>query len=206
MSEIREDQKAKLSFKLPDDSYKEMECFVKGIHHDRLSLTFPKEMMPYVRYLQEGEEVPISIFTPSGIRMFNAMILDSPMEQEFVVEYDENNIQIQRREYTRAKLETKFIVERLEAENIVTHTIDIGGGGVRFFYQGAFKPNELVHCRLYLPFILASVQAQGHILQKPYLGKDEHVVLFNQISEAERAKIIKKCFELEANSYKETTT
>ena len=205
MSEIREDQKAKLSFKLPDDSYKEMECFVKGIHHDRLSLTFPKEMMPYVRYLQEGEEVPISIFTPTGIRMFNSVILNSPLEEEFVVEYDENYTQIQRREYTRAKLETKFIVERLENENIVTHTIDIGGGGVRFFYEGSFKPNELVHCRLYLPFILASVQAQGHILEKPYLNKNEHVVFFSKISEIERDKIIKKCFELETKSYKQTT-
>jgi len=206
MSEIREDQIAKLSLKMPDNSYKEMECLVKDIYKDRLSLTFPKEMMPYLRHLQEGEEIPISIFTPSGIRMFNSMILDSPVEEEFVVEYDENNIQVQRREYTRAKLKTKFIVERLDDENIVTHTIDIGGGGVRFFYEGTFKPKELGNCRLYLPFILASVKAQGQIIEKPYLENGVHVILFNQICESERAKIIKKCFEVEANSYKDTTT
>ena len=201
MSEIREDQKAKLSFQLPDNSYKELDCFVKGVYSDRLSLSFPKEMMSYANYLQEGEEIPIKIFTSAGVRMFNAMILSSPLEPEFVVEYDENNLPVQRREYTRALLETKIIIERLNAENIVTHTLDIGGGGVRFYYEGKFEPSELVSCRLYLPFILASVKAQGHITQKTNLERNEHVVLFSEITDNERDKIVKKCFELETKSY-----
>jgi c-di-GMP-binding flagellar brake protein YcgR len=205
MSEIKEDQKAKLSLKLLDNSFKELECFVKEVHSDRISLSFPREMISYANHLQEGDEIPIKIFTPSGIKMFNAMILSSPLEPEFVIEYDENFVQVQRREYTRARLETKIIIERLESENIVTHTIDIGGGGVRFFYEGTFEPNELVSCRLYLPFILESVKAQGHILQKPFLAKNEHVVLFSKINENERDKIVKKCFELETKSYKDTT-
>lgn len=203
MSEIRESQKAKLSFKLSDNTNKEVECFVKNIYTDRISLSFPKEMISYANYLEEGNEIPLKIFTPSGIRMFNAMILSSPLEHEFVVEYDENNIQIQRREYTRANIETKIIVERIDAENIVTKTIDIGGGGIRFFYEGNLWPNEFVTCRLYLPFILESVQAKGHILDKPYLPKGQYVIQFSEINEPSRDKIIKKCFEIERQKYKE---
>jgi len=34
------------------------------------------------------------------------------------------------------------------------------------------------------------------------LQQGEHILLFNKISESDRDRIIKKCFELEALSYK----
>jgi len=202
MSEIREDQKAKLSFKLGDNFEQELECLVKDVQNDRLLLKFPKEMLKYAKYLEEGKEVPVKIFTPMGVKMFSAMILDSPLSPDFVIEYVEDSIQIQRREYSRVTLETKVIIERLEDVNIVTHTIDISGGGIRFFYEGSFSPDELINCRLYLPFQMTSIQSKGHIINKPHLNKNEHVVLFNKIIESDRAKIIKKCFEVEAQRYK----
>lgn len=202
MGEIREDQKAKLSFKLADDSEYELECFIKDIHADRLSLTFPKELISYAKHLEEGDEVPVKIYTPAGIRMYNAMILDSPVDSEFVIEYVEDNIQVQRREFIRGTLETKIIIERRISENIVTHTIDIGGGGIRFFYEGEFYPNEDVSCRLYLPFQMSSIKTQGNIINSPHLPPNEHVILFHKITNSDRSKIIQKCFELQTAAYK----
>lgn len=201
MGEIKEDQKAKLSFKLADDSEKELECFIKAVEKDRLSLKIPHEAYSYAQYLQEGEEIPVKIFTPNGIRMFDAVILNSPEEPEFVIEYVEDNTQIQRREYLRSVLKTKFIVERQDNENILTHTIDIGGGGIKFFYEGTFNKDEVVHCRLYLPFKMNSLQAQGIIIRQPHLPSNHHVFLFQKIDRFDRDKIIQKCFELQAESY-----
>lgn len=203
MGAIREDQKAKLSFIMADNSEKELDCLIKNIYNDRLSLTFPKETLSYAQYLQEGNEVPVKIFTPSGIRMFDAMILNSPLESEFVIEYVEDSIQIQRREYSRCHLETKIIIERKEADNLVTHTLDIGGGGIRFFFEGNFSQNEEVGCRLYLPLQVASIVARGHIVTKPHLLPGQHILLFDKISEVDRDRIVKKCFELEAQNYKQ---
>lgn len=203
MGVIREDQKAKLVFKLGDKSERELDCFVKDIQKDRLSLAFPKEALSYAEYLQEGNEVPVKIFTPSGIRVFDAMILNSPLEQDFVIEYVEDSIQIQRRAYARVKLETKLIVERSNGQNIITYTHDIGGGGLRFHYEGDFFPNEQVKCRLYLPKQMTSIVAMGEILKKPHLLKNEFIVLFTDIRESDRDRIIKKCFEVEASLYSE---
>lgn len=202
MSEIREDQKAKISFFMPNNTEMELDCVIKDIHKDRISLTFPKEALSYANYLQEGNEIPVKIFTPSGIRMFDAIILNSPLEQEFVIEYVENSIQIQRREYSRCALKTKIIIERKNEPNVVTQTIDIGGGGVRFVYEGYFYPEERVSCRLYLPLQMASIVAEGYLVEKPHLQKNERILLFDKISEFDRDRIIKKCFELEANNYK----
>lgn len=204
MSQIREDQKAKLSFKLGDNSEKELDCFVKEISKDRLSLSFPHETLTYADYLREGDEIPVKIFTPSGIRMFNAMILNSPLEPEFVIEYVEDNIQIQRREYPRVRLEAKLILERRSGENIVTTTFDIGGGGVRFYFAGDFDLNEPVVSRLYLPKSMGSIVAEGNVIKKPHLQPGEYVLLFSKISGANRDRIIKKCFEVETSYYQET--
>lgn len=203
MGQIREDQKAKLSFKIGDNSEKELDCFVKNIKKDRLSLSFPHDALNYADYLQEGDEVPVKIFTPSGVKMFNAMILNSPLEPEFVIEYVEDSIEIQRREYSRVKLEAKVIIERQSGENLVTYTFDIGGGGLRFFSEGTFSPNEPVISRLYLPMRMSSILAEGIVIKKPHLQPHEHILLFTKIKESDRDQIVKKCFEVEASYYQE---
>ncbi len=202
MGEIREDQKAKLYFKTENNSEQELDCLIKSIQKDRLSLKFPKEMLEYAKYLEEGNEVPVKIFTPSGVRMFTSMILNSPLESEFVIEYVEDNIKVQRREYLRINIETKVVIKRLNSESITVNTLDIGGGGIRFFYEGELSPGEVVDCNLYLPFQMSSIKARGNILDKPHLNKNEHVVIFSKILESDRDKIIKKCFEVQAQHHK----
>lgn len=203
MGEVRRNQKIQLSFRTKDGTDKIFDCKIKNIDKDRIFLDYPKDIVFYSEYLCEGEEIGVKIFTPAGIRSYDALILDSPLSEDFIIEYIDSNIQIQRRAYARAPLKTKIIIERFDEPNIVTHTIDIGGGGTRFYYDGVFNRNELVNCRIYLPLQMTSIKAQGHIIEKPHLQKGEHVVLFNKINEFDRDKIIKKCFEIEAMRYRE---
>lgn len=203
MSEIKQEQKAKLTFKTADNSEKEFDCFIKDVQKDRLSLRFPEEILAYADYLEEGNELPVKIFTPSGVKAFDAVILNSPLESEFVIEFVENHIEIQRREYLRVELETKLIIERIENTNIITRTLDIGGGGLKFFYEGSFKPDEIVGCLLYLPYQIHSVKAQGIIKESPYLNKNEHILLFSKIDENERARIVKQCFDIQTGQHRE---
>ena len=202
MGEIREGQKAKLIYKMIDDSQREVDCFIKEVHRDRLSLDYPAEVIDYLEYFSEGEELLVKIFTPSGVKVFDAVIINSPLERDFVIEYVDNPIKIQRRAYLRMAAETKVIIERTDADNIVTKTTDIGGGGVRFSYGGSFFPNESVGCLLYLPLEVYSVRAKGVIIKPLHLTADEHVLQFTEIDERDRDRIMKKCFELEAAKYK----
>lgn len=199
MSEIKENQQIKLSFKVADGSEKELECTIKNIYKDRLSLNCSNEIMNYAEHLQEGDEVRAEIFTPTGIKMFEAIILNSPLEYDFVIEFVENFIEIQRRKYVRADLKTKVIIERTARENVVTQTLDIGGGGIRFFYEGRFDENEKVNCLLYLPMYLSSIKASGIIIKDKHLEDNEHVLVFTKIDEKERDKVIKKCLELQSS-------
>ena len=204
MGEIREGQKIKLSIKVADNSEKEFDCLIKEVFKDRLSLKFSDEIFDYTDFLEEGVELPVKIFTPSGVKVFDTIILNSPLEEDFVIEYVESTTQIQRRDYTRVSLGTKVIIEREDFENIVTHTIDISGGGLRIFYNGSFYPEEYVNILLYLPLETHSIKAKGTIIQNEYIPEHEHVLFFTEIDERERDKIVKKCFEIQTAKIEET--
>lgn len=198
MGEIQENQQTKLFFKLADSSEKELNCTIKKIYSDRISLNFPEDVNDYLDYLQEGDEISVKIFTPTGIKAFDAVILNSPIENDFVIEFVEDYLEIQRRMYLRMEFNAKVLIERGKT-NIVTHTLDIGGGGIRFFYEGSLDDKETVNCHLFLP-MLPTINAQGIIIKDPRLNENEYVMVFTNIEEKNRDKIIKKCFELQVNS------
>lgn len=203
MGEIRENQLVKLFFKDAEGSEKELNCSIKKLYKDRISLNHPKEIIDYVDYLQEGDDVSVKIFTPSGVKVFDAIILNSPIEDDFTIEFVESYIEIQRRKYLRMEFNTKVLIGK-GRENIITHTLDIGGGGVRFFYEGTFEPNETVSCHLFLPEIPV-IATQGIVIKGEHLKKNEHVLVFTKIEENDRDKIIKQCFDLQISSYQQTT-
>lgn len=199
MGEVRENQLTKLFFKDAEGSEKELSCTLKNIYKDRIALNTPKEIMNYVDYLQEGDDVSVKIFTPSGVKAYDAIVLNSPLEEDFVVEFVDNYIEIQRRMYLRMAFNTKVLIKK-GVTNIVTHTLDIGGGGIRFYYEGVFEPNETVSCNIFFSD-MAAIQAQGIVIKEGHLKENEHVMVFTKIEENNRDKIIKKCFELQVNSY-----
>lgn len=201
MGEIREDQKVKLYFRAIDDSEKEFDCFIKKVQKDRLSLSFPNELLDYAQYLEEGSELPVKIFTPSGVKAFETIVINSPLEYDFVIEFVEDHLEIQRREYLRVDLEAKLILESQKFGVIVTNTLDISGGGLRFVSDRPFVPQDKVKIMLYLPFQQSSVKAEGEIIDCGHLPENQFVMLFSEIEEKERDRIIKQCFDAQAELY-----
>lgn len=199
MDIIRENQLVKLFFKDAEGSEKELNCSIKKIYKDRIALIPPEETIDYVDYLQEGDDVSVKIFTPAGIKAYDAIVLNSPLENEFVIEFVENYIEIQRRKYLRMDYEAKVLVQ-VGFTKVVTQTIDIGGGGIRFASETPFEPNQTVTCHLFLPDV-PTIQAQGIIIKEKHLKENEYVIFFTKISENDRTKILQKCFALQVDKF-----
>lgn len=202
MAQIKQGQKVKVSF-ATEDSEKEFDCSIKDVYTDRLVLNYPQELLKYGDYLSEGDEIPVKIFTPLGIKLFDAVVLDSPAESgAFVVEYiEEQSTGIQRREYVRVPLVLKIFIETEIKKNIIANTIDISGGGLKFISPESFVPKEEVKVTIYIPED-RSVQAKGIIVQNDYIPQNQHVMSFTDIEEKDRDRIIKKCFEVQLTSQK----
>lgn len=198
MSDVKPNQKVKLFIDSIDVI---LDCTVKYFDNDRIALNYGKKLLEYSDYLQEGDEVGIKIFTPVGIIVFDAMILDSPLEREFVIEYVESSPKIQRREYTRVPFESKLILEKGSKKIVIAKTLDVSGGGIKFETLNsedhtAFVPNEKVKITLYIPNN-RSVNTYAKIIENNSLPKEHHVLQFIDIDESERERIIKKTFELQ---------
>lgn len=200
MGQIKANQKVELIFKMADNSIREIYCLVKEAYSDRIALTSSGDVIEYANYLSEGEELTVKIFTPQGVKVFDTIILDSPLEPEFVIEYSETATDIQRREFVRIELELKVVIQKEDKTNLVTRTINVSGGGLRFYSEGSFTPQEIVNITLYMPEDRA-VQAKGTIIANEFLPKNEYVLSFTEIQERERDRIIKKCFEAQTNRY-----
>jgi len=203
MGELRENQKVKIFFKTAEKAEQHLECSIKSFFTDRIALNYPKEIHFYLDYLQEGEEIKVNVFTNFGVLEFKSVILYSPAEGDFIIEFVPNHINIQRRKYIRTKISTKIIILRDRKDNIVTQTADMSGSGVRFIYEGTFAPNETVSCLLYLPREIRSVKAKGIIVKKDHLRLHEHILLFTLINEVEREYVNQRCLQLQTNSYLE---
>lgn len=197
MGEIKENQKVKLSFITAGGYKQEIDCLIKEVFSDRISLDFPDEILDFAESLEEGSELMVKVFTPSGVKVFDSIVLYSPLEHDFVIEYAEIEKEIQRREYTRVLLETKVVIQRRAGKgNIVTNTVDVSGGGIKFYYDGGFEPEEEVNVALFLPQSKA-VQARGIIIYNQKLAATEHVLYFTDIDESDRDRIVKVCFDIQ---------
>ncbi len=194
MGIVREDQKAKIYFKLQDNSAKELECSVKKVDKDRISLKCTKEILNYAEYLEEGSEFPVKIYTPAGIQSFETIVLNSPLESEFIIEYSPDHLEIQRREYLRVNYKTRFVVHTHEGNKIV-ETIDISGGGIRFFSKEDFYPEEEISFSINIPAADGPIKIKGEILKTDYLPEGHNVVMFKEIEKKDRDYIVKFCFQ-----------
>jgi c-di-GMP-binding flagellar brake protein YcgR len=176
-------------------------CVVKWFENDRAALVFPEIHKSLAKTLPEGKEVEAVLYTDSGIYAFDSIVINSPLEHDFVIEIPDEKKRIQRRDYVRAPFNLKFVLTKEEME-IETKTINIGGGGVRFLVKDELKANAVWKFVLYMPDGTIA-KGTGIILYSLLQGKMIVSVLkFTDISETDRNRIIKKCFEEEVKNLK----
>lgn len=200
MNELLEGQKVKIFFNVENER-KEMECYVKEVFSDRVSLTLPKGIMQYVDYLGEGMEIFMKVFTLAGMQMFESIILNSPLECDFMVEYEKDALLIQRREYSRFKTETELIIY-CEEEEIEATTVNISGGGLKFYCKKPLNNQELLSGTVCF-HEEGSVDFKGKILtDNVNEPSEEYAIMFTDIKEEDRNKLIKICSKLQFKTKK----
>ena len=198
-------KKAKVKFSLSQVRALEINCIVRREESDRISLTFPDDMQEFAHYLFEGQEIDLILYTDRGIRVLDSIVIDSPLEGDFVVEYYEDDNNIQRREYVRAQVKANLMIyQRGIVHPIKTTTIDIGGGGLRFNTPEEFIVGDEIDFALNLPGMDLPIKGSGEVLKMVKQDDgDWAVILFTKILESDRNKIIKYCFEIEAAKLKQ---
>lgn len=202
MGAISKGHRAKIKFAISAIRHEEVICHVNYAESDRICLNYPAMAKEIGKYLIEGKEVEVLVYTDNGIYIFDSIVINSPFESEFVVELPEESTKIQRRKYVRAPIVTNFVLIGTDVR-IDTSTINIGGGGVRFKTDRELAANSMWKFQLTLPQWTDSIKGSGKVLYTiRQEGEMISIISFTDVSESDRSKIIKVCFEEEAHRLK----
>jgi|GEM_PF-1077685 len=194
--------KARLTFKISEIRSADITCCIKWITKDRIGLIFPDKAQSFAQYLYESKELNVIAYTNLGIYNFDSVVIDSPFNHDFVIEFPEENTKIQRRGYLRMPLKLECTLEH-RGTKIKTETINISGGGIRFKIDKELNPKEIWQFNIYLSKWKEFAQGFGEVLYNVKQNKNIlSVIKFTDIQETSRNKIIKMCFEEELNRLK----
>ncbi|MBP1988916.1 flagellar brake protein [Paenibacillus eucommiae] len=110
--------------------------------------------------------------------------------------------QIQRRSFLRVPAELEIAVKFSEQLQFVAVTEDVGGGGVSFICDGyiPLNVNYVISCWVLVPFksgTIEHVPLKGEIVRVKLLetGRQLAMVRFVEITDRDRQKLIRYCFE-----------
>lgn len=197
MRRISKDTKVRIEFEDSSKKVCNIDCYVVDTEADRLILSFPPESRGYLGYLGEGEVVKAYIYSYSGILILNPMIIEPPNEENLItIEFKEEQQVIQRRQYFRISYETDFYII-VDGKKLSARTIDVSGGGVRFFCKEEIKPEKIYAGELRISSIDDPIKLSGRVFKKNPDKKNEYVFEYTQIEEKQRERIIKKCVLIE---------
>ena len=93
MDLIKSGQRASIYFQ-KDESLVEISCLIDKIFDDRIVLELPQYFMRYIEFLGVGKYLTVKIFSKLGTIDFNTIVITSPLEEEFSIEFDPNAVKL----------------------------------------------------------------------------------------------------------------
>ena len=193
---INVDDTLKVEFEESDLTKRLVECKVKEIEDDRLILDYSRVSPYYYQFLHEGVEIKLYHYTEAGIDIFDSIIITSPVDQFFEVEYPPIFTRVQRRKYTRAPVKLKIQLKDKYGVLDTTETINIAGNGIKFH-----SSKDLVFGKMYDMFIYLDndqiIKATGVIIK---IEGNEYVFEFAKIKEKDRDKLLKLCINIQTKN------
>lgn len=196
MSHIKKGLKVQIEFESGFGKKSRLDCYISNFEEDRIVLMYPQFKDEFIPYLTEGTELKAFIYTFGGIEVLDSIVLDSPLEEEFTIEYHTDTQIIQRRKYLRMPYITEIFITLPEG-NIKSETLDISGGGLRFAFSKQLENQKSYKGCLRLEKFDQLIPFTGLVMKKDFFKPDEYVVEFTDIEEKQRDKIITKCLQLE---------
>lgn len=160
-----------------------------------------------MKKLYMGDELSVYFITDEGVKnYFNTYVLGFVSDNIKLVRIrkpDPDSItRIQRRHFLRVTADLEVAVKTSNNIRFVARTEDIGGGGFSFYCEPQYSlfEGEVLHCWVLLPYKNGSIEhvpIEAEIVRTKKLETGRSLVMlkFESISDMERQKLIRYCFE-----------
>ncbi|MDQ1909443.1 flagellar brake domain-containing protein [Paenibacillus sp. GD4] len=160
-----------------------------------------------LKRLYQGDEMSIYFITDGGVKnYFTSSVMgfsDDVVRLVHIKKPEPDAItKVQRRNFLRVPAELEIAVKYSEQLQLVSLTDDVGGGGISFLSEGhiPLASGMFVACWLLIPFKngqIEHVPFKSEIVRIKQLesGKNQVMMRFTDITDRDRQKIIRYCFE-----------
>jgi c-di-GMP-binding flagellar brake protein YcgR len=153
-----------------------------------------------------GDELSASYISEDGVKsFFNSHVTGFKEEVVKLVRIrkpDPGSVtKVQRRNFLRVAAELEIAISMSSHARFIGVTDDVGGGGISFLVDARWPVQQetILDCWLLVPFRNGSIdhaQFKAEVIRvKPLETKNQIMVKFSSISDGERQKIIRYCFE-----------
>lgn len=160
-----------------------------------------------LKRLYQGDELSVHYLTEGGVKnYFNSSVIgfsdDVVRLIRIKIPAADAITKIQRRSFLRVPAELEIAVKVSEQLQFVALTDDVGGGGISFLCDGYLPADtgQTVHCWLLVTYKSGQIE---HIPFKSEIvrvnpletGKKQVMLRYTEITDRDRQKIIRYCFE-----------
>jgi len=181
---------------------------IADLDEDRMLIEIPlNEKTGKFKKLYLGDELSAYFVSDGGVKnYFSTHVLGFKEEVIRLIAVEkpepESITKVQRRSFLRVAAELELAIKYSEHVRFLAMTDDVGGGGISFITDGKWqlKSGDILDCWLLLPYKNGTVDHANfrpEIVRVKQLesGRNQVMAKFAEISDGERQKIIRYCFE-----------
>ena len=188
MDLLTKGQKLTLFF-LKENNMVEMNCAVESVKDDRIELNLPPYFMRYIDFLQVGSKMTAKVFSKFGTIDFNTIIINSPLEDSFTIEFDYNSVRLT----SGNKMPVINAIEIVEVykENVKQYkTFEITTDYFKFSSDEKFNVEEEFEGCIILPKDYGIIKFKAVITEIDPIYANEYTALFTTMEETARQNLL----------------
>lgn len=181
---------------------------ITDVEDDSILMEVPiQEKTGQLKRLHMGDELSVYFLTDGGVKnFFNTYVLGFKEDVVRMVRIrrpePESIGKVQRRSFLRVNAGLEVAVQTEHNIRFVTRTEDVGGGGISFYNDAdkVIREGDTLSCWVVVPYKngnLEHVPFKGSVVRIQQLDNGRRIVMlkFEEITDMERQKLIRYCFE-----------
>ena len=189
MDLISEGQKLSISFQ-KDNNFVEIVCTILNVLEDRLIIDLPQYFMRYIEYLDVGKKLTVKIFSKIGTIDFNTIVISSPLEDDFAIEFDEDAIKLTEGEEIPVISDILPLKIKKGDYECTVKTFEISTEYLKFYSNRPFELEDTFDCSLILANDYGTIKFVAKVTNIDEIYNNEYTISYSRMSEYDRQTLL----------------
>ena len=173
-----------------DDKLVEIIGTVSEVLEDRLRIELPPYFMRYIEFLDAGRQLTIKVFSKIGTIDFNTVVISSPLEENFEIEFDTNSLKLTPGEELSVINAVETLKVTANEVTFTTKTFELSTEYFKFYSDIKMNPDDNINCELILSENYGTISYKATIVEVDTVYDNEYKASYYSMSEQDRETLL----------------